>query len=139
MFRQGDILLVSKVFVLLALVRLGLWRVTFSNLRRFLLSIQTKYHFFYRCNSIEKLIWAVNVSSRYMPGNVKCLARALTTEVLLSCNDYAANLKIGVAKENTGKLEAHAWVESQGRVLIGDLTDLDRYRILPLPPLDLKP
>ena len=132
-FRPSDIWLGSKVFVLLGLVRLGLWLVTFSRLRRFLVSIAHRANFFYRCKSIEKLIWAVNVSSRYMPGNVKCLARALTTEVLLDCNGYSSSLRIGVAKEKTGKLEAHAWIESQGRVLIGGLRDLKRYKTLSLP------
>lgn len=138
-FRPRDVWLIAKVFLLLGLIRLGLWQLAFSNLRRFLEAISRRYSFFYRCQSIEKLIWTVNVSSRYMPGNVKCLARALTTDVLLNCNDYPSSLRIGVAKEKVGKLEAHAWVESQGRVLIGNLRDLERYRILPLPSLkDLK-
>lgn len=137
-FRPRDFWLVFRVFILLGLIRLGLWLLPFSKLRRFLVSIGERYSFCYRCQSVDKLIWAVNASSRYMLGNVKCLARALTTEVLLNCNDRSPNLKIGVAKENKGQLEAHAWVENQGRVLIGGLKDLDRYRVLPLPSLENK-
>ena len=68
-----------------------------------------------------------------MPGNVKCLARALTTEVLMNRSGYTPELRIGIAQSKTGKLEAHAWIESQGKVLIGQLEDLTRFQILPLP------
>jgi hypothetical protein len=43
------------------------------------------------------------------------------------------SLRIGVAKGEAGKLEAHAWVESQGRIVIGGLRDLPYFT--PLPPL----
>lgn len=49
---------------------------------------------------------------------------------LLSEFGQSANLKIGVAKSLVGKLEAHAWVESGGEIVIGDLPDLSRYRVL---------
>ncbi len=66
-----------------------------------------------------------------MPGGAKCLARALTTQVLLNRQGYLPDLRIGVAKATAGQLEAHAWVEYQGRIVIGQLNDLSRY--LPLP------
>lgn len=87
---------------------------------------------------INKIIWAVNVSSKYMPGKVKCLARALTTEFLMNRLGYYPELRIGIAKGETGKLEAHAWIESQGKVLIGQLEDLARFQVLPLPPIEVK-
>jgi len=62
-----------------------------------------------------------------MPG-VKCLARALATQVLL--RHSPAHLCIGVARRK-GQLQAHAWVESQGRIVSGGLRDLWRYTRLP--------
>jgi hypothetical protein len=84
--------------------------------------------------SVDRVVWAVTVANRYMPGEVKCLARALTTQVLLGQRGHQALLRIGVAKGEQGQLEAHAWVESQGRIVIGDLADFSRYT--PLPPLE---
>ncbi len=49
-------------------------------------------------------------------------------------NGYPVELRIGVVKTNQGGLEAHAWVESGGRLVVGDLTQgLSTYA--PLPPL----
>lgn len=87
-----------------------------------------------RAISIKVIIWAVEVATRYMPGRAKCLARALTTQILMKQQGYAPELKIGVAKAENGKFEAHAWIEYQGNVTIGYLTDL--YRYIPLPSIE---
>jgi len=48
---------------------------------------------------------------------------------------HPADVRIGVVKNETGGLIAHAWVESDGRVVVGDSSDLSRYaRLPPLPP-----
>jgi hypothetical protein len=54
---------------------------------------------------------------------------------LLNWYGYASELRIGVAKGEQGELEAHAWVEYQGKVIIGGLSTLSRY--VPLPSLNL--
>ncbi|MGH9900718.1 MAG: lasso peptide biosynthesis B2 protein, partial [Pyrinomonadaceae bacterium] len=74
--------------------------------------------------------WAVNTSARYVPG-ATCLPRALATKVLLARSGHRASLCFGVAKDAGGRLEAHAWVESQGRIVVGALKDLSRYTRLP--------
>ncbi len=124
-------LLVSAI-LLLGTVRLGLWLLPFQTLRRFLAGMtQTTSKWQKSDQSVDKIIWAVRVASRYLPGKVKCLARALTTQVLLERHGYQALLRIGVAKSKQG-LEAHAWVESQGRIVIGGLKDIGRYTTLPM-------
>lgn len=130
---SGDRKLLLKTFILLGLVRLGLWLLPFTTLRRVLVSISRVKSPQQEVNQREvaKVIWAVNQSSRYMVGEVKCLARALTTQVLMSRRGYLSELRIGVAKSETGQLEAHAWIESQGQVLIGHLRDLSRFTLLP--------
>ena len=127
---RGDRQLLLGTFFLLGLVRLGLWLLPFQTLRQIIARIsganpvgEQKY-----CPpTIDKIVWAVNLSSRYMPGGAKCLARALTTQVLMSRHGYSPQLRIGVAKGDGGQLEAHAWVESQGEVVIGHLRDLSRF------------
>jgi hypothetical protein len=58
----------------------------------------------------------------------------LAAQVLLSRQGRPAHLQIGVAKSQEGQLEAHAWVESQGWIVIGKLNDISRFT--PFPPLD---
>jgi hypothetical protein len=128
-----------NTFILLGLVRLGLWLLNFQKL----LQLLAKFNRIARSDQeqieLKKIVWAVNLSSRYMFGDVKCLARALTTQSLMIRHGYSSQLQIGVAKEKNGQLEAHAWIESQGRVVIGYVGDLSRYAILPSPEAKLSP
>ncbi len=76
--------------------------------------------------SREKIAWAVATASRIVPGGINCLVRAMATEIILKRYGYASTLKIGVAKPAAGQFEAHAWLESDGVVVIGDF-QLDRF------------
>jgi len=59
------------------------------------------------------------VGRRLLPER-PCLTQALVLQyLLLRRGDDAAELHIGVAKGEDGTLQAHAWVERGGRVLIG--------------------
>lgn len=122
--------LLINTFILLGLIKLGLWLLPFQTLRQILGSISQPNAKLDQ-TSLSKIIWAVNVSTRYMPSGAKCLARALACQVLMTRRGYSPELRIGVAKSDEGKLEAHAWVESQGQVVIGYLKDLPRFTQLP--------
>jgi hypothetical protein len=76
----------------------------------------------------DRIAWAVHTAARYVP-SASCLTQALAGETLLRHAGSPAEIRIGVAKEPGGKLEAHAWVESAGRVVIGD-HDLHRFTLL---------
>ncbi len=78
----------------------------------------------------SRIIWAVESASRHVPGTNTCLIRALAAHTLLNERSRPARLQIGVAKGPDGKLQAHAWVESDGKVLIGGAADLDNFRPL---------
>lgn len=126
---QRDRRLLVNTALLLGTIRLGLWLLPFQTLRQLLARMTQITTELQKPNhaSIGRVVWAVEVVSRYMPGGVKCLARALSTQVLLGRRGHLAELRIGVAKSERGQLEAHAWVESQGRIVIGGLKDLARY------------
>lgn len=135
---NGERHLFTITFILLVAIRLGLWLLSFRNLLKLLqkiskpnliLPFQDKSQI-----SASKIVWAVNAASQYMPGRVKCLARALTALVLMNYHGHTPELRIGVAKAEGGHLEAHAWIEYQGRVAIGYLSDLSRF--IPLPSLE---
>jgi hypothetical protein len=81
------------------------------------------------CGIVKKIAWSVRVASSYVPA-ATCLTQALTTVKLLTKFRQPANFRIGVAKNEEGKLEAHAWVESCGLIVTGDLPDLSRYTVL---------
>ena len=66
----------------------------------------------------ERIAWAVELASRYIP-QAACLTQSLAANILLHRAGYGAELHLGVGKDDNGRFEAHAWVESGERVLIG--------------------
>lgn len=63
--------------------------------------------------------WAVSRVSRAVPG-ATCLTQALAAQLLLSRRGYASRLRIGVARAPGDGLRAHAWLESDGLVVLGE-------------------
>jgi hypothetical protein len=71
-----------------------------------------------RTHQADRLAWAVAVASRFVPG-ATCLPQALAGRVLFSREGYPADIHVGVAKTPDSQFKAHAWLESEGRVVIG--------------------
>ena len=69
----------------------------------------------------------MTVAGRYVP-RTTCLTLALAVQILLARRACPAQLCIGVAKTEDG-LEAHAWVESHKRIVMGG-TEGNRYHTL---------
>lgn len=128
--------LLIQATVLLMIVRLGLWLLPFRWLnalsQRMLAKVSKK------SASItifpDHVVNSVEIATRHLPGRAKCLARALSTQLLLSWYGYTGNLRIGVAR-NCEEFTAHAWVELGGQVLIGGDSDLSL--LTPLPSINL--
>ena len=74
----------------------------------------------------RRTLWAVNAANKV--ARTTCLPQALTVHTLLARRGLASELKIGVSRSSGSPLEAHAWVESGGKVLIGALPDLARFQ-----------
>ncbi|MBE7383301.1 MAG: lasso peptide biosynthesis B2 protein [Leptolyngbya sp. SIO1E4] len=147
--QRRDLLLLITAFLLLGTVRLGLWLMPFHALFKLLMGVDpsvfankassrtTEGEALDACHQsvtqsrrVAKIVWSVNVASRYMPGKVKCLARALATQVLMNWHQCVSELRIGVDKTPEGGVRAHAWIEYQGRVIIGNLNDLSQFKPL---------
>ena len=128
---SADWRLLLKTGALVVSIRLGLWMLPFSVLMRRLNRFRGMHGWSdsQGRTTARRVVWAVTVTSRLVPA-ATCLTQALATQVLLSRLGYPADLKIGVAKDTKGRLEAHAWVESAGTVVIGRVADISRYRML---------
>lgn len=85
--------------------------------------------------STDKIAWAVTTTSLYVR-RATCLTRALAANVLLQQHGHPSLLRIGVAKNELERLEAHAWVESQEKIILGGTSkDVSHYR--PFPALNI--
>jgi hypothetical protein len=67
---------------------------------------------------VDRIAWAVSLAGRYVP-RATCLTQALAMQILLKREGIAVQLHLGVAKDEQGRVTAHAWLEQDGRVLIG--------------------
>ena len=67
--------------------------------------------------------------SRVIPG-ATCLVQALAGRRLLAVRGHEVKLRLGVQKSPRGEFRAHAWLERAGGVVLGKLSDLDRFVVL---------
>lgn len=66
----------------------------------------------------EPTILALRRASRVVP-RATCLAQAIAGKTLLARRGHRSTLRFGVAKKGED-FEAHAWLESDGKVIVGD-------------------
>lgn len=126
----GDRYLLMNVFLLVGAVRIALQLFPFETVRRWLAN-QSRLTVTAQSGVTERLLWSVRVASHHMLGDKPCLTQALVAQMLLSQHGMLTDLRIGIAKNHLGELQAHAWLERDGNVIIGDLRDLSRYKSLP--------
>lgn len=67
----------------------------------------------------DRLTWAIHAASRFVP-RPTCLTKALALQTLLARRGRLAILHLGVKTTRTAGLEAHAWLELNGNVILGE-------------------
>lgn len=118
----------------LAVVRVGLWALPLKRVLARLESLQTSEVFKTSEVSPKQIAWAVRSANRFISGGENCLAQALAGRVMLARRGYASQLRIGSTRDASGQFKAHAWVEYNGRILIG-ASGVSRYT--PFPNLEM--
>jgi hypothetical protein len=122
--------LLGRSVVLVAVARVALWVLPFNVARRLVSSGGRRSS---ALIAPEKIGWAVSAAKRFVP-KADCLPQALAAERLLTRFGHPVEFRIGVVKSGRNRLLAHAWVESNGKLVVGDLTQgLSMYA--PLSPL----
>jgi hypothetical protein len=131
--RPDQWLMVQAIFVL-ALVTLGLRFLPWLPFQRQLIGLAHRRRQVRRAHrpAAQRIAWAIQVAGRLIP-LAACLPQALAAQFLFIRNGYPADLQIGAARNADGRFEAHAWVISEGGVIVGGLPDLARF--VPLSPM----
>ena len=106
--------LLLEAWLQTAALRLALWTLPFRVVRRLRWN---RTPVLSRTSSPERVAWAVAAASRYVP-KATCLVRALAGQALLARRGHPSRLCIGAAKPE-GRFEAHAWLEDDGRAILG--------------------
>lgn len=73
----------------------------------------------------ERCVRAIGRARRLVP-RCGCLPQAVATQCLLRREGLNSHIVLGVAHNQDGSLEAHAWLWSDGRILVGGEV-ADRY------------
>lgn len=126
-------LLCQSLFLLCA-IRVSLSLFQFQRLNK-ILSCESLEDFKRQSSDwlvIKEVIRSVRQCSHYVP-YATCLTQAMTARTLLGLRGQSSELKIGVTKNATGKLEAHAWIEVDGQIVIGKLLHHQRFAVLRSP------
>ena len=127
-------LLLQSAFLLVR-IRLGFRMLSFENLRRRLAKwSEPRTGTAPEPDFVSKAAWAVRTASRKIPSTQTCLFQALALRVLLGRHSIPCALHIGVGRNEQSDFKAHAWVECEGKIVIGETHDLADYT--PLPPLE---
>lgn len=125
----ADRWLLIKAALLLEAIRLGMRLLQLQTLRRLLARMAdapARRPRHAKHASADRVAWAVEVASRHTLGVKSCLTQALAAQVLLARRGYPALLHIGVTRGEREQFRAHAWVESEGKVVIGG-SELERF------------
>jgi hypothetical protein len=128
-FQKKKLLIQSLIAV--GVIRLSLWVFPFKALNRWLSAFAAtdsgdpKVEW----SVVENVASAVRECSRYVP-YASCLTQALAVRTLLGLRRQNSQLKIGVDRDEDGKFMAHAWVEIDGKIIIGKLPLHQRFNVL---------
>lgn len=126
----GEKKLHFKAMSLVVVTRIGLWLLPYRMVEKSVAFIASRAKM--NGDADWKLIRSVSSSvkscSKYVP-HATCLTQALAARTLLRLNGYDSELKIGVVKD-AANLAAHAWIEIDGRIVIGKQHDHGRYFVL---------
>jgi hypothetical protein len=134
---RSDRRLVLEAASLMAIVWIGLRLFRFPTLRRILdryagsSTDAGQSH----TGAIGRVRWAITGVAARFRGSATCLVQALAADAILRHKGIPSELHIGVRVHRNGAvpLEAHAWVECEGRVAIGFIESLPDFEVLAAP------
>jgi hypothetical protein len=119
--------LLGEAVWVLATVRVGLWVIAFKTIGRWTAATAPRRRSGPAITP-GQISSAIQTGARLVPG-ASCLTQALAAEVLIRRRGHPCLLRLGVARESSGSLRAHAWLESNGVAIVGG--DYADYTLLP--------
>ena len=117
-----DRLLLGQAWAALLLVRLILGVLPFTTIRAVCVRARRPVNINETRTDVRphilRVARLVEIAARYSPVGATCLTEALALAWLLGRGGIATNVRIGVARR-AGRVEAHAWLEREGRPIYG--------------------
>jgi hypothetical protein len=114
----------------LAGARLGLSLLPFLTLQRTLASLSHRFARPATLSSVPtaRTAWAITAAARHLPLRTTCLVESLAARAMLQRRGIDCALRLGVRRAaDLSPFTAHAWLEHQGAVVLGQVDDLSEY------------
>ena len=122
----GDWMRLGEAALLYLLVAGALRTMTYPRFQR---SLEQLARFRSRTrSSVTEITWAISAVGKRI-GRPTCLADAAVAYTMLRRRGHDPRLRIGVRRGHS-VLEAHAWVECNGTVVMGDVPEMTGYAVL---------
>jgi hypothetical protein len=117
----SELFLCFRAFCVAQLVRIALWSLPTASLLRYVKRRVDPNRLGRpsRRFSVATVSWAVRAAGRRTFKST-CLVEALTAQLLLARYGHPSSLRVGVARDPKGQFVAHAWVEVEGRIVVGE-------------------
>ncbi len=117
---------------MLAMLRLSLALLPYRKVRRVMEASGDRYPLrtMHLIAYETEMVWAIERVGRYLVGKKPCLPQALALQWFLRRKGIVTHLHIGVKKDGEQRIAAHAWLEKNGRVLIGGTGSPTNYERL---------
>lgn len=117
-----SVFVLCRAVVVVATIRAFLWLYPYGRVLR---TVAKERHTYRHMDAegeakyMRDVIWAVRAVARRTLGDSPCLTQALAVKWMLRTTNADTILRIGVAKSEDNSLNAHAWLECNGVILIG--------------------
>ncbi len=105
-------------FLVLVSVRLGLGILRYNRLRRMIRQTAVEPP----DELLDMLGWCIPKAARFV-WRASCLTQALSMQIMLARKGYFVEMRIGARRDTHGVFQAHAWLLSKGRVVLGGTED----------------
>lgn len=103
--------LIAEAILVVAATRIALWILPFGVVHRYATRAPR------RPRSLDAKKIAATVAK--VARRASCLTRVLAASIVLARHGHASTARIGIRDTGTG-VEAHAWLEHNGRPILGD-------------------
>ena len=112
--------LLIKAVVLLSIVRLALAVLPFRWSRRFISrASRSSPRLAADTLTTDQIAWTVETAARIVPAGHHCLSKAVTAQIFLMRRGHHAEIRYGATRQPSNEFVAHAWVECEGRIVVG--------------------
>lgn len=123
--------LIAQSLFWVILYRLCLWCMPYKMLKKIIPfeNLRQKKDAKLDWNEVKNVVDAIRLCSYYVP-YATCLTQALATRTILRSRGQSSQLRIGVGRDENNEFIAHAWIESDGKIIIGKSANMYRYSMM---------